>query len=529
MAQKRRYGIGTQTFQDFIERNGVYVDKTSYVYKMAHAAGKYFFLSRPRRFGKSLLLDTIRCYFEGRRDLFRGLAIDAMETEWTVYPVIRIDLSNGKYYEKERLHGTLSGLLRDHEQRWNVEVHDEYNYDDRLKSIIQAAWRQTGRGVVVLVDEYDAPMLDSIDKPDLQDYIRERIRNLFSPLKSQSEYLRFVFLTGISKFSQLSVFSELNNLNVLTFDPEYEGVCGITEEELLTQLQPDIEWLTESLKFWGDIDYDGTVAQLKSMYDGYHFSRRMTDIYNPWSLFNAFEKGDIEKFWFSTGTPTSLIKLMRMRHFDLSGMERLEATLEQFDAPTERISDPVPVLFQSGYLTIKDIDRRKRSYILGFPNEEVRRGFASSLYLYYADGDWTGRNLMLKVFDDMRFGKATIEQLIDAIRQWYTMIPYSISNKNERHYQSLLYAVFVAIGADVTAETQTASGRMDMVLKMSDAIYIIELKYDKTAKQAVDQIIEKNYASLFANDCRPVYAVGLNIDSELRTISSWQVEPIHRE
>lgn len=187
MAQKRRYGIGTQTFQDFIERNGVYVDKTSYVYKMAHTAGKYFFLSRPRRFGKSLLLDTIRCYFEGRRDLFRGLAIDAMETEWTVYPVIRIDLSNGKYYEKERLHGTLSGLLRDHEQRWNVEVHDEYNYDDRLKSIIQAAWRQTGRGVVVLVDEYDAPMLDSIDKPDLQDYIRERIRNLFSPLKSQSE------------------------------------------------------------------------------------------------------------------------------------------------------------------------------------------------------------------------------------------------------------------------------------------------------------------------------------------------------
>ena len=292
------YAVGVQMFDWIRERNAPYIDKTQYVWKMVSTNAVNYFLSRPRRFGKSLLVDTLRCYFEGRKELFEGLYIYDKEKEWRKYPVIRLDLSSGKYYEKERLHGTLNGILRDHERRWNVTIYDEYNYDDRLKNIIQSAYRQTGERVVVLIDEYDAPMLDSITNRELQDYIRDRIRSLFSPLKAQAQYLRFVFLTGISKFSQLSVFSELNNLQQLTFAPEYEGICGITEEELLNYMKPDIEKLMETLNRdyarWGiHYTYDEMVANLKEMYDGYHFSDNFTDIYCPWSLLNAFAMGRI--------------------------------------------------------------------------------------------------------------------------------------------------------------------------------------------------------------------------------------------
>ena len=371
MAEKRGYGVGLQWFPDFIKRKAVYVDKTAYVYKMAQSNAKSFFLSRPRRFGKSLLVSTLQCYFEGRKELFKGLAIEKLEKEWIKHPVIRLDLSSGKYYELERLHGTISGILRDYEKLWGVTVYDEYNYDDRLKNIIKAAYEQTGQEVVILIDEYDAPMLDSITKPELQDKIRDRIRNLFSPLKAQAQYLRFVFLTGISKFSQLSVFSELNNLRILTFDPEYEGVCGITEDELFTQLKPDIEWLCQCMNRYKPMTYEDTVEELKRMYDGYHFSMAMTDVYNPWSLIYAFDKGFIDNYWFS--------------------------------------------------------------------------------------------------------------------------------------------------------KEQTSDGRMDISLKLSDAIYIIEFKYGKTADEAKEQILRKDYAVRFAADARPVYAVGLNISSDRRTIESYEI------
>lgn len=525
MAEKRIYGIGLQWFPDFVERQAVYVDKTAYVYKLAHAGGKNYFLSRPRRFGKSLLISTMQCYFEGRRELFKGLAVEQLETEWTQYPVIRLDLSAGKYYEFERLHAILSGILRDYEERWNVTVYDEYNYDDRLANIIKSAYRQTGQKVVVLVDEYDAPMLDSVQSPELQDKIRDRIRSLFSPLKAQSEYLRFVFLTGISKFSQLSVFSELNNLNTLTFDPEYEGICGITEEELLTQLKPDIEWLSTAMSEYAPHTYEETVAELKRMYDGYHFTRRMTDIYNPWSLFYAFEKGMIDSYWFSTGTPSSLINLLRVKQLDLSHLEGFEAELDTFDVPTERISDPVPVLYQSGYLTIKKYIAQDGLYVLGFPNQEVYRGFARSLYKYYCQ-DYTGsQSQMDNAFRSLRRGQSTFEQFLEAVRKWYAGIPYSINdrNQNEQFYQSLFYSLMVGIGADVHAEEQTSDGRMDMTLKMADAIYILEFKYGRTAGEATAQVLAKDYAVRYAADPRPVWAVGLNVSSDHRTIEGYDV------
>ena len=338
MAEKRKYPIGITTFWEMVRQNYVYVDKTEYVYKMA-SSGKYYFLSRPRRFGKSLLVSTLKAYF----------ALGRLEKEWVKYPVIRIDLSMGKYYEFEQVHAIIGGILKRLEQEWNVTVDDPYRYGDRLTNIIQAAYRQTNRQVVVLI-----------------------------------------------------VFSELNNLHIMTFDPNYEGVCGITEEEMLTQMKPDIEWLAQELSRFQPMTYETTVAALKRMYDGYHFSKRMTDIYNPWSLINAFVMGDIQNYWFSTGTPSSLINLLRAGRLDMAQLENLRADITQFDAPTERISDPIPVLFQSGYLTLKQYNPEDGDWSLGFPNEEVYRGFASSLYLYYTENQWSDRNLLTTDFRRFR-------------------------------------------------------------------------------------------------------------------------------
>ena len=529
--KRRGYAVGVQMFDWIRERGSVYVDKTEYVWKMVSTDAVNFFLSRPRRFGKSLLVDTLRCYFEGRKELFEGLYIYDKETEWKKYPVIRLDLSNGKYYEKERVHPTINVILEQQEKKFGItNPVDPENYDARLSRLIQTAYEQTGERVVILIDEYDAPMLDSINDLDLQDYIRNRVRNLFSPLKAQAQYLRFVFLTGISKFSQLSVFSELNNLQQMTFDPQYEGICGITEQELLTYLKPDIELLTEKMndlyRRWNlHYSYDDIVGKLKEMYDGYHFSKVMTDIYCPWSLVNAFAMGDIMNFWFSTGTPTMLVNVMRQHNISLQQIEHFKGTLERFDAPTERISDPIPVLFQSGYLTLKDYNPFDQKYTLGFPNGEVREGFADSLYRYYMEDYVGSQDTLGNAFSDLRRKEITFEEFIETVQRWYAGIPYSITdkNQNEQLYQSLIYAALMGFGADVQAEDQTADGRMDIALKLPDAIYILELKYGKTADEATDQIIAKNYAVRFASDVRPVWAVGMNISQDRRTIDSYRI------
>ena len=527
------YAVGIQEFDWMRRGKAVYIDKTQYVWKMVSTEAKYFFLSRPRRFGKSLLVDTLRCYFEGRRELFEGLYIADKEKEWKQHPVIRLDLSNGKYFEKEGVHPTINTILKQQEERFGItKPEDPTNYDSRLTELIKAAHGQTGEQVVILIDEYDAPMLDSIDNPELQDYIRQRVRNLFSPLKAQAQYLRFVFLTGISKFSQLSVFSELNNLQQLTFDPNYEGVCGITEEELLTQMQPDIEFLRERMnkiyKRWNiHYTYDEMVERLKRWYDGYHFSVNFTDVYCPWSLINAFAMGDIQNFWFSTGTPTMLANLLRHNNIDLNKLENFKASMKVFNAPTERIGDPIPVLFQSGYLTLKDRDPLNDSWTLGFPNEEVYRGFADCLYQSYC-GEYIGsQNNFSNAYHDFRRGDTTIDEFLQYIQEFFAQMPYSIINKNEKHYQSVLYTLLASAGADVEAERQTAVGRMDIALKMTDAIYILELKYNQSADAALDQVKRKKYAAAFAHDPRTLYAVGLNFNSETRTLDDgWQVEQL---
>ena len=429
------------------------------------------------------------------------------------------------------MHGTINAILKQHEKRWGItKPEDPTNYDARLTAMIQAAYEQTGERVVILVDEYDAPMLDSIKDSDLQDYIRNRIRNLFSPLKAQANYLRFVFLTGISKFSQLSVFSELNNLQQLTFDPQYEAVCGITEEELMTQWKPDIENLARKMNEiysrWGiHYTFEEVVAKLKETYDGYHFSNRFTDIYCPWSLVNAFTMGDIQNFWFSTGTPTMLVNVMRQHNISIQQIDHFQARLSSFDAPTERISDPIPVLFQSGYLTLKEYNPFNQKYTLGFPNGEVREGFAISLYKYYMEDYVGSQDTLGNAYNDLRLKETSIEQFVETIRRWYAGIPYSITdkNQNEQLYQSLIYAALIGFGADVQAEDQTSDGRMDIAMKLPDAIYIMELKYGKTAEEATDQILQKDYAVRFATDTRPVVAVGLNISQDRRTIDDYKI------
>lgn len=534
--KERSFAVGVQLFDRIRERKAPYIDKTMFVWKMVSTNAVNFFLSRPRRFGKSLLVDTLRCYFEGRKELFEGLYIYDKETEWKKYPVIRLDLSSGKYYEKERFHSTISSLLSDYEKCWHVKVEDAFSYDVRLKNIIQAAYEQTGEQVVILIDEYDAPMLDSINNRELQDYFRERVRSLFSPLKAQSEYLRFVFLTGISKFSQLSVFSELNSLQQITFDPNYEAICGITEEELLTEWKIDIEQLVEKMndiyQRWGiHYTYDDVVSKLKEMYDGYHFSRKMTDIYCPWSLINAFTLGDIMNFWFSTGTPTMLINVMRQYNISMQQLEGKQYPLRRFDAPTERISDPIPVLYQSGYLTLKNYNPIENEFELGFPNKEVREGFAHSLYKYYMEDYVGSEDVLGNAFKRLSRQEITIEEFVEVVRRWYAGIPYSITdkNQNEQLYHSLIYAALVGVGADVQAEDQTSDGRMDIALKLPGHIYVMELKYGKTAEEAADQIVTKGYAVRFAADRRPVTAVGLNISADRRTIDQYKIVPIPKK
>lgn len=372
--QRQLYPIGIQTFSEIRRKNYLYIDKTEYVYRMTHFDSKYVFLSRPRRFGKSLLTSTLHSYFEGCKELFEGLAIDKLEAEWTRYPVLHFDMSMAKHVDKERLEQMLSVQLYRYEEVYG-KVSEEVTLNDRFSGLIRRVCQQTGRQVVVLIDEYDAPLLDVVHEEKNLPVLRDVMRNFYSPLKACDPYLRFVFLTGITKFSQLSIFSELNNLKNISMHDDFSALCGITEQELLTDLKPDIERMAKA----NNGTYEEACAHLKRQYDGYHFSKNCADIYNPFSLFNAFDAKEYKNFWFSTGTPTFLIDILQRTDFDVQSLDGLTATDEQFDAPTDHIVDPIPVLYQSGYLTIKGYDPAFRLYRLAYPNGEVRYGFTESL------------------------------------------------------------------------------------------------------------------------------------------------------
>ena len=512
----RRYPIGIQNFEQLRNRNCVYVDKTALVYKLANTDSVYF-LSRPRRFGKSLLVSTLEAYFQGKKELFKGLAMESLEKDWTVYPVLHIDFSMTKYTEL----ADLTGQLRINLIRWE-EIYGKGEGEiapaERLNGIIRRAYELTGKPVVVLVDEYDAPLLDSNSNLSLQRELRDEMRKFFSPLKGLGQYLRFLFLTGISKFSQLSIFSELNNLQNISMRDDFSTLCGITEQELLTELKPDIERMAEANKE----TYEEACVHLKQQYDGYHFSKHCEDIYNPFSLFNAFNAKEYKNFWFSTGTPTFLIELLQRADFDVRSLEGIEATDEQFDAPTEQITNPIPVLYQSGYLTIKGYDPDFQTYRLAYPNKEVRKGFIESLLPAYVHLPGPNNTFYIVSFiRDLR--KGDIESCLERTRSFFASIPNDLDNKTEKHYQTIFYLLFRLMGQYVDAEVKSAIGRADVVVRMTDTVYIFEFKYDGTPEEALAQIDSKQYAVSYQADGRAIVKIGVNFDSATRTIGGWKV------
>lgn len=513
----RRYPIGVQNFEQLRNGNYVYVDKTPLVYKLANTNTTYF-LSRPRRFGKSLLVSTLEAYFQGKKDLFNGLAMETLEKEWTAYPVLHIDFSISKYITSDMLTAVINRQLLLWEKVYGREE-GETTFSLRFEGVIRRAYEQTGKQVVILIDEYDSPMLDSNNNEEVQTEIRNIIRDFFSPLKGAGQYLRLLFLTGISKFSQMSIFSELNNLQNISMRDDFSAICGITEKELHSQLHIDIEEMAQA----NNETYEEACTHLKLQYDGYHFSKNCTDIYNPFSLINAFAQKSYENFWFSTGTPTFLIDLLQESDFDIRNLDATTATAEQFDAPSNRITDPLPVLYQSGYLTIKGYDPDFQTYTLGYPNKEVRKGFIESLMPAYVHLPARENTFYVVSFiKDLRVGK--LNECLEKMKSFFASIPNKLNNKEEKHYQTIFYLFFRLMGQYIDVEVDTAIGRADAVVKMQDAVYVFEFKVNGTPEEALAQINSKGYAIPYQAGTLKTIKIGVNFDSATRTIGEWKIE-----
>ena len=503
---RKLYPIGIQTFEEIRRLDNLYVDKTEYVYRMTHAGGKYFFLSRPRRFGKSLLVSTFRSYFEGKRELFRGLAIENLEDEWTEYPVLHFSLAGGKHMEKAQLERYLFYILSDNEERFGV-VCDSTDPNVRLLNLIKAVYRTTGKQVVVLIDEYDAPLLDVAHEKENLDVLRNTMRNFYSPLKDCEPMLRFVFLTGITKFSQLSIFSELNNIKNVSMDEPYAGICGITKEELLTQMSGDIDELAQKLK----LGREETIAELTDHYDGYHFCWPSSDVFNPFSLLNCFADGKMDSYWFGSGTPTYLISMMRKYDFHPSELgETIYADKQDFDAATEKMTTIMPLLYQSGYITIKGYDPMSRLYELGLPNREVEVGLFGSLLPHYLEKESAKGNVTIAKMSVL-IRQGNLERGLQLLSDFLQTVPYCDNTNYEGHYQQMLYIIFALLtNYRISVEQHTAKGRIDITLETSDTVYVMELKFGRSAEDALAQIETKSYGEAFRMTGKAVVAVGLN-------------------
>ena len=532
VSARRKYPVGIQSFEKIRTEGYVYVDKTPLIYKMI-TEGMPYFLSRPRRFGKSLLVDTLAMLFEGRRELFEEITLKNGEVqprlfiagtdwEWERYPVLRFDFSKSNLSSIEKLDNFINFTLKEYESRYGVELEKGDDFSLRMTKIIHAAERQMGKKVVVLVDEYDNMMLHNLGDAAMQSAIRERFQDLFMPLKGEDAHLQFVFITGISKFSQMGIFSKLNQLNNISMLSAYDAICGISEEELTTVLRPDIEQLAEQQ----GKDYDAMLAELKTNYDGYHFGMGKADMYNPFSLFKAFANVDVSDYWFESGTTRALIDMLsKMPRLEVTDVDGTPCMAEDFDQPFDSYEQPLPVLYQSGYLTIKDYRPSRNQYVLGFPNEEVRKGFAICLYRYVTNTQAGNRNrsVFQNAYLDFR-DDGNLGAFVEALKVFFAGVPYMLDDKNEHHFHAMLYTLFVSFGADVVPEDLSAKGRADLTLKMPKGIYIIELKYGKSADEALRQIEERGYAQKYAMDGRPVVKVGLAFSQEERNITEWKSE-----
>ena len=513
----KRLPVGIQTYEKLVNNNCLYVDKTEYIYKMINH-GSYIFLSRPRRFGKSLLVSTLQAYFEGKKDLFKGLFIDSVEKDWTEYPVLKFSMASSKHKTKDELVRYLLYILEDNEKKFGLKS-DIIDPNLRLSNLIKTAYEQTGKQVVVLIDEYDAPLLDVAHETVKLDELRQIMRNFYSPLKDCDPYLKFVFLTGITKFSQLSIFSELNNLKNISMDPAFAAVCGISEDEIKTQMA---DYLDDFAKAQ-EISQEEAMEELKKQYDGYHFSWPSPDIFNPFSLLNAFQDRMLKSYWFESGTPTFLIEMMRKFNVKPSDIEGKEVMSSAFDAPTENMNSITPLLYQSGYLTIKDYKKNFNIYRLDIPNQEIRIGLMESLLPNYVNVSWeTG--LTTIAYMCMALENDDLNEMLRLLQEYLLTIPQCDNTNYEGHYQQMLYVIFSLLGRYVDVEVRTPRGRVDMVMNSGKALYLFELKLNKSAEAAMNQINLKNYPSRFALTGLPIIKVGINFNSETHTIEDWVIE-----
>lgn len=514
----RKLPIGIQTFSDIRKNGYLYVDKTALVWQIANV-GKPFFLSRPRRFGKSLLISTFEAYFEGKKELFEGLAIEKLEERWEKHPVLHLDLNARKYESPADLIAMLNQFLEKWEFVYGTERQDRAP-EERFGYVIQKAYEKTGKGVVVLVDEYDKPLLQAIDNDELLEAYRIILKAFYGVLKSNDSYLRFVFLTGVTKFSQVSVFSDLNQLNDISMDYDYGTICGITHQELISNFDPEIELLAKV----NAMSKEETIEQMTRQYDGYHFHPYAEGVYNPFSVLNAFFKKEFGNYWFQTGTPTFLVNLLKKADYDIRTlMDGVEATASTFTEYRAEAENPIPLIYQSGYLTIKNFDKRFKIYTLGFPNDEVRYGFLNFLVPFYTPITDDKKNFYIGNFIQ-ELEKGEVAPFMHRFEAFFADFPYELNDKTERHYQVIVYLIFKLMGQFTQAEVHSAKGRADAIVQTPDYIYIFEFKLNGTAEEALKQIDEKGYAEPFKSDKRKLLKVGVEFSAETRNVSRWLVE-----
>lgn len=509
-----KFPIGIQSFESLRSEGFVYVDKTALVKKLV-SEGKCYFLSRPRRFGKSLLMSTIEAYFKGKKHLFEGLAMAELETEWKEYPVLHLDLNAKPYTKLQDLYDLLDDQLTFYERQYDSVATDK-SPEGRFRQLIRSAKQKTGRGAVVLVDEYDKPILQAIGNEPLQDEFRNALKAFYGVLKSADADLRFTLLTGVTKFGKVSVFSDLNNLKDISTSPHFHDICGISEAELHRFFDCQVENLATENKQTKDEAY----GELKRRYDGYHFCENTDGLYNPFSLLWTLSENKYGNYWFSTGTPTYLVELLKKNDFHLEDFSNLEVSQDELDSIHQADINPIPVLFQSGYLTIKDYQERFKLYVLDFPNEEVREGFVKFLLPYYTKlKEQQTQTLISKFILSLERGDAdTFMQLMQSLMAG---TPYELIRELENHYQNVMFIITRLMGFYVQAEYRTSNGRIDLMIGTDKYVYIIELKFNGSAEEALAQIDTKNYSLPFAIDDRQIIKIGANVSGETRNLEEW--------
>jgi len=511
------YPIGIQNFESLREDGYIYVDKTELIYQLVKT-GRYYFLSRPRRFGKSLLISTLEAYFLGKKELFKDLAIEKLEKDWLEYPVLHLDLNAEKFDSPERLDALLSNQLTQWEELYGHGP-DETTLSLRFKGVIRSAAKQTGQRVVILIDEYDKPMLQALENDELQEKFRDTLMAFYGVMKSMDGDIKFAFLTGVTKFGKVSAFSDLNNLMDISMDDRNANICGITEPEIHAYFKDDLHELARVQ----NMDYDQVCIALREFYDGYHFTENSKGIYNPFSLLNTFKYLQFGSYWFETGTPTYLVKLLKHSHYNLYNMAHTETDADVLNSIDSTSVNPIPVIYQSGYLTIKGYDREFGIYRLGFPNREVEEGFMKYLLPFYANTDKVDSSFHIQKFvREIRSGD--YDSFFRRLQSLFADTPYELVRDLELHYQNVLFIVFKLIGFYVKAEYHTSEGRIDLVLQTDRFIYLMEFKLNGTADDALRQINEKGYALPFAADPRQLFKIGVNFSAKTRNIEEWKIE-----